>query len=340
MIKSSWWVRLGALCAAALVCGGSSADEAWPGLAGRVGPYSGLRTADDVKAAAADGFTLTVQSTYDTSVLAVMRDAGINHIDIRIWNFLYAACRAQTDRQRAAGVRPQCALGPDEQQSVLRDAAKHLDEVKGDPNVAGYWILDDYPQGNVGPTLLALHGLIEQANRDTGLRKPTICGVGGSLDHRTAMKPRLAADRAYIELSLQNILPAACDVVAPYFYGAATENDPTWVDWTMSDLYPWFLQRLHAQGFSQPTLLPVVQAFMAGKRGGTTYYVKPRPADMAAQARAYCSGGAIGLLFFSWSAGDVEQFYSNDADLRSGVKLADDACREAGVAIPPAGRGR
>src|SRR6202011_4081148 len=105
---------------------------------------------------------------------------------------------------------------------------------------------------------------------ETGSHKPTICGIGGSLDLRMATNPRILPDRAYIELSLQNITPAGCDVIAPYFYGAATENDPAWIDWKMADLMPWFMQRLRSQGFSRPALLPVVHAFYAGKRGGTT----------------------------------------------------------------------
>jgi hypothetical protein len=56
-------------------------------------------------------------------------------------------------------------------------------------------------------------------------------------------EPGILPDRAYIELSLQNITPAGCDVIAPYFYGAATENDPAWIDWKMADLMPWFTRR-------------------------------------------------------------------------------------------------
>jgi hypothetical protein len=311
----------------------------WSELANRVGPYSGILTIADAKAAAADGFNLTVQSTYDPAILASMRDLGINHIDLQLWAFIYAQCKIQFDREIAAGGTRHCDLSADAQQSILRDAKARLDKVKNDPSVAAYWILDDYPWGNVTSTLVALHRLVNQANQETGANKPTICGIGGSLDHRTATNQKIIPDRAYIELALQNITPGACDVVAPYFYGSATENDPTWIDWSMRDLMPWFMQRLRGQGFNHPALLPVPQAFFINKRGGTTYFVQPRAADIAAQANTYCGSGAIALLFFTWQSADAERSYVNDADLREGVRQAAAACRGQGLKIPAVGRG-
>jgi len=314
-------------------------NNPWPDLANRIGPYSGVLSIADAKAAAADGFNLTVQSTYDPTVLAAMRDLRINHIDIQLWGLIYAQCKIQFDRETAAGSSRHCDLSAETGQSILRDAAVHLDKVKNDPSVAAYWLLDDYPWGNVTPILVALHGLVGSVNQETGTNKPTICGIGGSLDHRTVSNRRILPDRAYIELSLQNVTPAACDVVAPYFYGAATENDPTWIDWTMANLMPWFMQRLSKQGFSHPALLPVSQAFYANKRGGSTYYVRPRPEDIAAQAKAYCGSGAIALMFFTWRAADAERSYANDADIQEGVREAAAACREEGLRIPAAGHG-
>jgi hypothetical protein len=165
-----------------------------------------------------------------------------------------------------------------------------------------------------------------------------ICGIGGSLDHRTATNQKILPDRAYTELSLQNITPTACDVVAPYFYGSTTENDPTWIDWSMASLMPWFMQRLRDQGFSHPALLPVPHAFYQSKRGGTTYLVKPRAGDIAAQAKTYCGSGAIALLFFTWQSADADLSYVNDADLREGVRQAAAACQGQGLKIPAVGR--
>jgi hypothetical protein len=307
----------------------------WPELSNRVGPYSGILTIADAKAAAADGFNLTVQSVYDPAVLGPMRDLGINYIDNQLWEFIYTQCKIQFGQETAAGAKRRCDLSAADQQIILRSAKARLDKVKNDPSVAGYWILDDYPWGNLTSTLVALRQLVDQVNKETGANKPVICGIGGSLDHRAAVNQQILPDRAYIELALQNITPAACDIVAPYFYGAATENDPTWIDWSMSKLMPWFMQRLSAQGFAHPALLPVPQAFYRGKRGGTTYFVQPRPQDIAAQASTYCGSGAIALMFFTWQADDAEHSYSNDSNLREGVRQAISACRAQGVNISP-----
>lgn len=306
----------------------------WPELTNRVGPYSGILTIADAKAAAADGFNLTVQSTYEPTVLAAMRNLGINHIDNQLWEILHTQCNAQFERETAAGDKRHCELSPEAQQSILLDAKARLDKVKNDPSVAAYWILDDYPWGNVTSTLVALRRLVAQANLETSTNKPTICGIGGSLDHRTSSNRQIGADRAYIELSLQNVTPSACDVIAPYFYGAATENDPIWIDWSMRNLMPWFMQRLRENGFNRVALLPVQHAFFADKRGGTTYFVQPRPEDMEAQARTYCSAGAIALMFFTWQANDALYSYVNNAGIRQGVHEAISACRDQRLNVP------
>ena len=313
-------------------------NDPWPDLANRVGPYSGLLTIADAKAAAADGFNLTVQSTYDPAVLAVMQGLDIKHIDLQLWGLIYTQCKIQFDRETTTGRKRHCDLSADAQQSIFRDARVHLDKVKNDPSIAAYWVLDDYPWGNLSSVLVALRELVGKSNQEARTSKPTICGIGGSLDHRTAANKNILADRAYIELSLQNVIPGACDVIAPYFYGAATENDPTWIDWKMTTLMPWFMQRLHDQGFRRPALLPLPQAFYAGKRGGTTYYVQPRPEDIAAQAQTYCEAGAIALMFFTWQANDAEHSYANDPDIREGVRQAAAACRGQGLKIPAVGR--
>ena len=286
----------------------------WPGLTNGVGPYSGIRTVEDATAAGAAGFTLTVQSAYDPAVLQAMAKLGIKYLDIRLWSIVHAHCQAQGSRT--------CSFSADERAAVVREAAAHLAQVKGNPQLVGFWILDDYPGGDISATLQDLHALVHQT-----ADRPTVCGIGGSLDHRTDKNRTITPDRHYIERALVNLSPAACDVIAPYFYGAATENDPSWIDWSMSSLMPWFVGELRKRGFARPPLLPVVQAFYAGKRGGSTYYVQPRASDIVAQAKGYCAPGAIGFMFFTWQAGDVERSYVNDPDIRRGVTDAIAACK-------------
>jgi hypothetical protein len=296
----------------------------WVDLSGRVGPYSGLRTLADVQQAARDGFNLTVQSTSDPAVLKSMRDQGMKYIDIRLWSLVNAHCRAQAVEQKARGEARRCVVSGAAQQTLLDQAARHLDEVRNDPGIAAFWILDDYPWGNISSTLEGLHALIVKS---TGGRKPSVCGIGGSLDHRATKNGTFAPDRDYITRALDNLTPAGCDVIAPYFYGSATANDPRWIDWTMGSLMPWFIVELQQRGFGKPQLLPVLHAFSAARTPGGSYYVHPQPEDIEVQANAYCESGAIGLLFFTWQAPDALTGYQNDAQIRAGVTKAIAGCR-------------
>lgn len=306
-------------------------DPSWPAIAGRIGPYSGVRTLEDVAAATRDGFNITVQSAYDPAVLKAMTQQGMKYIDIQLWSLLYAQCKRQFDAEAAAGARRSCNLSSQSRTDILHEAEKHIRQVGANADVVAFWILDDYPAGDVSGLLEDLRALVQRSGDETGTRRPVICGVGGSLDHRSERDPAIRPDRTYIEAALVNLTPSACDIVAPYFYGAAVRDDPRWIDWSMADLMPWFMNKLRDRGFDRPALLPVVQAFYAGKRGGTTYYVQPGARDIEAQARAYCRQGALAMMFFTWQASDAERSYSNDPDIRAGVAAAVNACRSLGL---------
>lgn len=298
----------------------------WPGLAHRTGPYGGITQMDDVSAAARDGFNLTVLSTTDPAVLTAMRNAGMKYIDNRPWNLLIARCRVQLGLEKDRGETKRCSLSDSDKQALLDEVDKHLQAVKNDPGVAAYWILDDYPSGNVSATLASMHDLIARANSETHAAKPTICGIGGSLDRRASPDSAFKPDREYIWRALENVTPAACDVIAPYFYGTAAADDPTWVDWTMSDLLKEFSNRLRQRGFARPVLMPVLHAFSATRKSGPFYYVHPTPDDIATQAAAYCRMGAVSLMFFTWDSRDADRSYKNDQELQEGVRRARQNC--------------
>lgn len=252
-----------------------------------------------------------------------MRDQGMKYIDNSLWNMVNAACRKQIAEQKARGESSHCTISASDEQGLLVEAQKHIKTVKEDPGVAAFWILDDYPSGNISSTLKALHDLI---NTETAGSKPTICGIGGSLDHRSQTDPHFKPDRSYTERSLVNLTPAACDIVAPYFYGAAKANDPTWIDWTMADLLPWFLRQLQRLGFDQPQLMPLLHAFSAPRTPGGTYYVQPRPRDIEAQASAYCAVRPVAVMFFTWRSRDAQTSYAGDAQIREGVMSGASKC--------------
>lgn len=176
-------------------------------------------------------------------------------------------------------------------------------------------------------TLVRIHEIVRRNNAATGHRRPTLCGVGGDLDYkRSEADPFFIQDRQYTERALQNISPEACDVVSPYFYGAAPRDDAHLVDWSMRTVVPYFRQALARRGFDEAsaTIVPVAHAF--SYRGGSGYYVTPRADDVATQMQAYCDMGAQATLFFTWQSQDADRSYANDGELREGVRLGRLGC--------------
>src|SRR5262249_53098844 len=139
-----------------------------------------------------------------------------------------------------------------------------LRAMESDPALAAYWILDDNPHGDVSGMLATLRSLVRESNARSGFSRPTICGVGGNLDHKASVgAATFAADRGYMVDALRNVSPAGCDLIAPYFYGAASADDPSLVDWSMSNLLPYFVQAVKARGYDVPSgvLIPITHAF-------------------------------------------------------------------------------
>lgn len=297
----------------------------WPDLYQRAGPFSGLRTSEDFQDAARDGFTLTLTTATTPRALEAMRPLHIKFLYSGLWTPIRDHCVTQFEAERREGLAHKCELSPNDERSIIDSVKRRLNAVENEPDIVGYWILGDYPWANISSTLATIHSMVAQANRKTGMRKPTVCGIGGSLDRRTAVDSAFKPNRRDIELSLSNVTPNACDIVAPYFYGVAAADDPTWVDWTMANLLPWFIGRLRQRGFDHPILLPVLQAF-SSKTGSGTYYVKPNSEDIVEQARAYCKLGTIALLFFTWRSPDSNYSYINDSPIRKGVRTARTTC--------------
>jgi hypothetical protein len=313
---------------------GQQANIRSTALANRIGPYSGLLTDSDVAAASGEGFGLTVLSKHERQWRTALSAHGLRYLDPKPWTYVHKQCDGQFANEAARGASRHCALTAEDQSAILNAVSARLAEVENDPGLAGYYVLDDYPFGDVSATLRAIRALVMESNQRTHTDRAVICGIGGFLDKRDQVKDRFSADHSYTEESLVNVSPDICDIVAPYFYGVASVNNPDLVDWSMQNLMPWFMRALRNRGFSQPSLLPIVQAFSAPATRGV--YVEPTPENMRAQASAYCgTGGAVALLFFTWFGTDLTHTYANDANLRLGVQAAAEACRSQGLALPP-----
>ena len=298
-------------------------DENWPQLIGRVGPYGGINADADAHQMLAAGLSLAVTAGLSSQTAAVLNAGGGRYIDNRPWSRLYAVCRLQYAVADLNHQPRSCTLSPADESAIATQVSADLLRSEGDPALAGFWVLDDDPHGDVNSVLARIHALVAASNVRSRINRPTVCGVGGVLDHkRSPSDASFAPDRQSMVSALRNVSPAGCDLVAPYFYGAASTDDPSLVDWSLQDLLPFFELAVKGKGYPSPAdvLLPLVDAFSYHAPGATSYYVKPRADDVLAQMHAYCAAGASSVLFFTWRSQDADTSYANDSDLQSGVQ--------------------
>jgi hypothetical protein len=295
-------------------------------IMGRFGPYGGISTAEDARQLKSASFNLVLPSSASTNLRTELFGDGAAFIDHEIWSVINEKCRTQVATKKAAHLSPSCDLTPADQEEIVTAAKKHLEEVKTQPGLAGVWILDDYPQGDITPVLKTLHSLVHAAGASAGRNLPTICGLGGSLDLRDSVQQPFKPQHKWIDQPAINVTPAACDYVAPYFYGSRPQPNPDLVDWSMRDVIPYALQVLRAKGFNTSgILIPVLDAFGSCDRprpSGTSCYVTPRPKDIVAQAKAWTDAGAVAMLFFTWQSRDSDENFLNTASIRDGVQQA------------------
>jgi len=295
-------------------------------ILGRVGPYSGINTAEDAQQLNLAGFNLVLPSNFSSTLRAALLSEGLAYIDLELWSLIDEKCIQQAASRKAMHLPPSCNLNPADQQDIVAAAKKHLDEVKTDPGLAGFWILDDYPQGDITEVLKMLHNLVHATGTAIGRNLPTICGLGGSLDLRDSTRESFKPQHKWIDQPAINVTPAGCDYVAPYFYGSRPQPNPDLVDWSMQEVIPYALQVLRARGFNTSGILvPLLHAFGSCKRprpSGASCYVTPRPQDILAQAKAWTDAGAIAMMFFTWHSQDSDEDYLNTASIRDGVQQA------------------
>jgi hypothetical protein len=221
-----------------------------------------------------------------------------------------------------------CEISEETASSMLSQLKVHLAAQKTDSSVIAYWMLDDYPGGDISDVLGKMHDLIVASNSDSSssFPRPAICGFGGQIlplrdKHPTATDPRMS----YFAKSLINFSPSYCDMVALYPYAANSgtgTNDPSQFDWSMKYLLPEMFKELEDRGWdsSAEPLIGMPQAF------GYDGYVAPTGADLANQMTAYCNSGAVALLAYSWNDGYPSEYPDrpstepvNSADMRSGL---------------------
>jgi hypothetical protein len=205
---------------------------------------------------------------------------------------------------------------------LYTDVTAIVERDRSNPLIAGYWVLDDSPDwdpGGLRGTLDRLAGILPED-------KPAICGFSAGL----GAHGRFFWDSA----RAHNFSARTCDMVAPYIYSDSHDESAAplaGVDWSMAALLSRIKGDLRQDGWNpeEQPLVGIAQAF-GGKRARNGAITDvPTAADMTAQARGYCDGGAAGIAWFAWSIATnypSARTPANDSELADGVRDATAVC--------------
>lgn len=282
-------------CILPMVLSGVALGASWPKFYGQVGAY-GVKMPEELGDMARQGFHFALLYERSAHSDAVAKN-GFSYIDVEPQFEIYKRCHQEL------ADRGSCSQST--QDDVLQAIQKHDSKYSGDPNLIGYWVLDDYPGGDVRDLMRKVHD--EIASEHGPFARPAICGFNNM--------------RALI-----NFDPLACDMIAIYLYAHANRSDNSRPDWALSARLPEMLDALRAKGWDprKTPLIGVPQAF--GDRDGRNFEL-PDADGVAAQSEAFCRAGAVALLAYSWDDGGPRSQLGNTPSLVDGLKRGAQICR-------------
>jgi len=255
-------------------------------------------------------------------------------IDGYIWKLVYEyeCYRIQTVRPSPVGQQPYClGVRPPylmDEQMLLSAVAAHLQQVRADPLIIGYWVLDDWISWDAGSArgvLIKIHQLIQQYTPG----RPAICGFGGTiwLDHQYGWDDWIA----------DNFSPQGCDRVGLYIYTSSIANTiptpPDRFNWSMVGLLPAMFTSLRQRGWdiTREPLIGIGQAFGGPGLHTGRYWITPSAKDIETQSRSFCEHGATGLTFYAWASSDFGspmQTPMTSAQIYLGIRNGITACMQ------------
>ncbi|MGH2447936.1 MAG: hypothetical protein ACRDFS_04970 [Chloroflexota bacterium] len=296
----------------------------WPEIQGQVGVFNN-NALPDVRAAGKHGIGLDQMSyPYQVgNVPAKMAADGLHMLDESFWDYISQAC------QISFKTHQRCVISPGLERRIERETRDHLARIARQSAVAGFWVLDDYPGGDVRHTLDRIHVLVTQANRKAGVNRPMICGFTGNLDYRSGPHARWQSIDGPFKQAMANFTPRGCDMVALYIYGESPWFSVHSVDWTMHRVLPYEKAYLRRRGWNikREPLVGIPQAFTPLHAGGVDWAPETGSA-LATQVTAFCKGGASAILAYAWrdhNPGRGE--LGNDPELRAGLEAGMENCR-------------
>jgi hypothetical protein len=212
--------------------------------------------------------------------------------------------------------------------ALLAIIAAHLQQVKDNHLIIGYWVLDDWVQWDAGsakPILIKIHQLIQQYTPG----RPAICGFGGSIE--------LHQGYGWADWLADNFSPQGCDKIGLYIYPSSLPSttpvaSPDAYNWSMEGVLPAMFASLQKRGWdiTKQPLIGIGQAFGGPIAHTNSYWVTPTANDIAMQSKSFCQHGATGLTFYGWNDsgfGPTTQTPMNSPQITLGIKNGIAACK-------------
>ncbi len=288
--------------------------------------------------AAADGIQVTFKygqpPSEEDSLGQQLQALDMKVIDGYVSSYLYYyECHRTAELEPALlGPGQYCQKDPypslTDENVLLAAVAAHLNQVKDNPLIIGYWVLDDWVQWDAGsarPILIKIHQLIRQYTPG----RPAICGFGGSIG--------LRQEYAWADWIADNFSPQGCDKVGFYIYTSSLPNTtpaegPDAYNWSMSGVLPAMFASLQQRGWAmtREPLIGIVQAFGGPTAQTGRYWVTPTARDVETQSRSFCEHGATGLTFYTWDGsgyGTESQTPMNSPQIQMGIRNGTAACK-------------
>jgi hypothetical protein len=329
-ITLRWRVVRAFFCAlvSILICLSAKAQSSrpWPELQDKAGSYD-VDNAGEMADLATLGFRLHIMKWFwkpEQPVWQGLVKAKAKYIDGVPWEYIRRGCGFPNKENR-------CNLNPETSDAIVAELRSYLTKTATNPNVVGYWILDDYPGADIRELLQRIHSLVQEQNHMSQIARPTVCGFGGALDLKSDVRPP-EIRYANIRRALTNFSTKACDAVAlyPYAVGPISTSRED-VDWSMRRLLPYVRRELQSRGWdplNQP-LIGIPQAFYYDPVPRQTRpHVMPGSEDIARQMAAFCENGASSIIFYSWHDSHASWHEGHNTQMiRSGLVEGLKVCR-------------
>ena len=288
--------------------------------------------------AAADGVQVVFyygQPPSESSALGQkLESLHMKVIDGFIASYLYFyECHRTTLIKPPPGYSPYCSYDYHPELSnenlLLAAIANHLQQVKDNPLITGYWVLDDWvpwDAGSARESLIKIHALIQQYTPG----RPAICGLGGFIEPGSGYQ--------WSDWITDNFSPQGCDRVGLYIYTPSLpDSQPIpradTFNWSMTGLLPAIFSSLTERGWDirKEPLIGIVQAFGGSRKNTNLSWIIPTAQDIETQSRSFCQHGASGLVFYGWddsTFGPTAQTPMNNAGIETGIRNGIEACEQ------------